>query len=70
VLSALEATFDLRSGALDHERAVIADFGNMSSPTVLFVLERAIAAGLPPRSAMVAMGPGFSASCVTLKRVA
>ncbi|MET0749057.1 MAG: type III polyketide synthase [Rhizobium sp.] len=70
VLTALEATFGLPSGSLDHERAVIADFGNMSSPTVLFVLERAIAAGLPHRSAMVAMGPGFSASCVTLKRAA
>jgi alkylresorcinol/alkylpyrone synthase len=70
VLTALEATFDLAPGSLDHERAVIADYGNMSSPTVLFVLERAIAAGLPERSAMVAMGPGFSASCVTLKRIA
>lgn len=70
VLTALEATFHLAPGALDHERAVIADYGNMSSPTVLFVLERAIAAGLPDRSAMVAMGPGFSTSCVTLKRVA
>ena len=70
VLVALEATFGLTPGTLDHERSVVADHGNMSSPTVLFVLERAIAAGLPPRTAMVAMGPGFSASCVTLKRAA
>ncbi|MGV1845161.1 MULTISPECIES: type III polyketide synthase [unclassified Rhizobium] len=70
VLVALEATFGLEPGSLDHERAVISEYGNMSSPTVLFVLERAIAAGLPERSAMVAMGPGFTASCVTLKRVA
>jgi alkylresorcinol/alkylpyrone synthase len=42
----------------------------MSSPTILFVLERALKEGLPERSAMVALGPGFSASCVTLKRAA
>jgi alkylresorcinol/alkylpyrone synthase len=55
---------------LEIEREVVSDYGNMSSPTVLFVLERAIIAGLPGRSALVAMGPGFAASCVTLKRAA
>jgi alkylresorcinol/alkylpyrone synthase len=33
-------------------------------------LERVLQAGLPGRAAMVAMGPGFAASCVTLRRVA
>ena len=70
VLVALETAFGLKPGSLDIEREVVGDYGNMSSPTVLFVLERAIIAGLPRRSALVAMGPGFSASCVTLKRVA
>jgi alkylresorcinol/alkylpyrone synthase len=70
VLVALEASFELAPGSLDHERDVISDYGNMSSPTVLFVLQRAIEAGLADRSAMIAMGPGFTASCVTLRRVA
>lgn len=70
VLTALERALDLEAGALDIEREIVADYGNMSSPTVLFVLERAIARGLPERSALLAMGPGFSASCITLKRVA
>jgi len=70
VLQALETAFSLEPGSLDIEREVIGDYGNMSSPTVLFVLERAILAGLPSRSAMIAMGPGFTASCITLKRVA
>jgi len=69
VLGAMEATLGLEQGSLDHERAVLSEYGNMSSPTVLFVLERAIAAGLPERAAMIAMGPGFSASCVTLRRI-
>jgi alkylresorcinol/alkylpyrone synthase len=69
VLGAMEATLGLKQGSLDHERAVLSEYGNMSSPTVLFVLERAIADGLPERAAMIAMGPGFSASCVTLRRI-
>jgi alkylresorcinol/alkylpyrone synthase len=67
VIRALEKAFALHQGALDHERDVIADYGNMSSPTVLFVLERARAQGLPPRSLLTALGPGFTASCVTLR---
>lgn len=70
VLTALESSLGLEPGSLDIEREVIGDYGNMSSPTVLFVLERAIVAGLSARSALLAMGPGFSASCITLKRVA
>jgi alkylresorcinol/alkylpyrone synthase len=53
-------------GALDHEREVLADHGNMSSPTVLFVLDRVRRAGLPKRSVVTAMGPGFTTSSVTL----
>jgi alkylresorcinol/alkylpyrone synthase len=70
VLDALEGALSLGQGALNDERQVLAEYGNMSSPTVLFVLDRAIRSGLPERSAMIAMGPGFSASCVTLRRAA
>ncbi|HEX9589866.1 MAG TPA: type III polyketide synthase [Bradyrhizobium sp.] len=67
VITALEAAFSLNQGTLDHERQIIADYGNMSAPTVLFVLERARAKGLPARSLLTALGPGFTASCVTLR---
>jgi alkylresorcinol/alkylpyrone synthase len=70
VISALETALELHQGTLDHERQVIADCGNMSAPTVLFVLERARNAGLPPRSLLTALGPGFTASCVTLRHAA
>jgi alkylresorcinol/alkylpyrone synthase len=70
VVAALERAFMLDQGSLDHERSVLADFGNMSAPTVLFVLERAIREGLPGRSVLVALGPGFTASCAVLKRTA
>lgn len=70
VINALETALALDQGTLDHERQVIADFGNMSSPTVLFVLEQARARGLPARSLLTALGPGFTASCVALRHAA
>jgi len=70
VINALETALALGQGTLDHERQVIADYGNMSSPTVLFVLEQARANGLPARSLLTALGPGFTASCVSLRHAA
>jgi len=67
VIEALESSLDLGQGALDHERRVLADHGNMSAPTVLYVLDRARRAGLPARSVLTALGPGFTASTVTLR---
>jgi alkylresorcinol/alkylpyrone synthase len=70
VIIALEQALSLEQGTLDHERDVIADYGNMSAPTVLFVLERVRAKGLPSRSLLTALGPGFTASCVSLRHAA
>ena len=66
VMEALEAALELGQGALDHEREVLAQHGNMSAPTVLYVLDRVRRAGLPRRSVVTALGPGFTASAVTL----
>jgi alkylresorcinol/alkylpyrone synthase len=70
VIVALERALALDQGTLDHERDIIADCGNMSAPTVLFVLERARAKGLLPRSLLTALGPGFTVSCVALRHAA
>lgn len=70
VVSALESALALDQGSLDCEREVLTDYGNMSSPTVLFVLEQARARGLPARSLLTALGPGFTASCVALRHAA
>lgn len=70
VIDALEASLSLGQGRLDHERGVLADHGNMSAPTVLYVLDRARRAGLPRRSVLTALGPGFTASTVTLRSAA
>jgi alkylresorcinol/alkylpyrone synthase len=60
VLDALEAVFELPRGGLTDAREVLRDHGNMSAPTVLFVLEAAIRAGKRGRQLMIALGPGFT----------
>lgn len=70
VVDALERALNLGQGTLDIERAILAEYGNMSAPTAFFVLERLIRAGLPARTLLTAMGPGFTASCVSLRKAA
>jgi len=47
--------------ALAHSWDVLREFGNMSSATALFVLERALRKGARGRHLLGAFGPGFSA---------
>ena len=68
VMTAFERALDLPDGSLDHERDVLSAHGNMSAPTVLFVLKRVLETGMPNRVLLCAMGPGFSLSCVSLRR--
>ena len=46
---------------------MLRDYGNMSAPTVLFVLERLIKQGLPERVLMTAFGPGFTCAGLLLE---
>jgi alkylresorcinol/alkylpyrone synthase len=66
VIEAIELALDLGQGALGAEREVLADHGNMSAPTALFVLERVLRAEPSGRLVVTALGPGFTASCVSL----
>lgn len=68
VIDAIEAALELPVGTLDLERDVLDDCGNMSAPTVLFVLERLIARGLPERTLLTAFGPGFTCAGLLLER--
>jgi alkylresorcinol/alkylpyrone synthase len=62
VIDAIETALGLHQGELNLEREVLRDFGNMSAPTALFVLERLLARGLPGKVLMTAFGPGFTCS--------
>jgi len=66
VIEAFEKSLDLGQGALTWEREVLSDHGNMSAPTAIFVLERALAAKARGQLVLTALGPGFTASCVSL----
>ena len=57
---------DLPEGALDAERAVLARTGNMSAPTVLFVLEQVLASDQRGDLLVLALGPGFTLSAVPI----
>jgi len=67
VLEAIESALEVPNGSLSVERSVMRDFGNMSSPTVLFVLERTLAQGFRGTAMLAALGPGFTASFATLR---
>ena len=66
VLDAVEIALDLQKGSLRDEREVLRGHGNMSAPSVLFVLERALARGLRGPAVLAALGPGFTASFLAL----
>jgi predicted naringenin-chalcone synthase len=61
ILDAFESALGLGAEGLAHPRAVLRDHGNMSSPTVLFVLERLLEEGLPGPVFASAFGPGLTA---------
>ena len=67
IIDAIETSLELNQGELNIEREVLRDFGNMSAPTVLFILERLIERGLPERTMMLAFGPGFTGAGLLLE---
>ena len=67
VIDAIESALCLPQGELNLEREVLHDHGNMSAPTVLFVLERLIDRGLPRQVLMTAFGPGFTCAGLLLE---
>ena len=72
VLDAVQDTFELDEAALAASRGVLQDYGNMSSPTILFVLEGLMrekpAKG--SRGCAMAFGPGLTAECMLFSAAA
>ncbi|MBJ3764548.1 type III polyketide synthase [Maribius pontilimi] len=67
VVTALERALHLPQGDLAAEREVLRDAGNMSAPTVLFVLERVLASGASGQMMAMALGPGFTGAFQPIK---
>ncbi len=69
VIEAYEDALNLRDGDMDWSRGVLREFGNMSSTTVLFVVEQYLSArgvGRGGYGLISALGPGFCSESVLL----
>ena len=71
VIDAYENVFGLSPGALEGARRSLAEYGNMSAASVMFVLDGTLAAAPDSgeswrRALLTALGPGFSAGFVVL----
>ncbi|HYB40418.1 MAG TPA: 3-oxoacyl-[acyl-carrier-protein] synthase III C-terminal domain-containing protein, partial [Candidatus Methylomirabilis sp.] len=70
VLRAMEETFPLKPGALDLTWESLRRVGNLSSASVLVVLQDTLSRPAPPAGSyglMTAMGPGFCSELVLLR---
>jgi alkylresorcinol/alkylpyrone synthase len=61
LLEAAEDILHIDRTQIAHSWDILRRYGNMSSVTIMFVLQRALAAGARGRHLLVAFGPGFSA---------
>lgn len=61
ILDAVERALDLPDDALAASRSVLEDVGNMSSATLMFVLERLLTGPQIERGVALAFGPGLAA---------
>jgi len=66
ILTAVTEALDLDPTAVDISRSVLAEHGNMSSPTVLFVLDRLRSAGAPRPWVALGFGPGLTTEAALL----
>jgi predicted naringenin-chalcone synthase len=69
IIEAIKTGLGLSEEQLAVTRQVLSEFGNMSSPTVIFELERILSAGIAKGEwcVMVAFGAGFSAHAWLLR---
>jgi predicted naringenin-chalcone synthase len=70
VLDHVQKAFGLTDAELRFSRSVLRDHGNMSSPTVMFVLDEVVRTGTPRPGdwgVMVALGPGMAAEAALLQ---
>ena len=66
ILDATESALSLPDNELDRSREVLSELGNMSSPTVFFVLQRSLDRGGSGPRILLAFGPGLVAEATLL----
>jgi len=60
ILNAVIEGLDLRAESLDASRGILSEYGNMSSPTILFILNRLRSTGAEAPCLALAFGPGLT----------
>jgi predicted naringenin-chalcone synthase len=68
VLDAVQHGLDLPPAALAHSRGVLHDYGNMSSATLVFVLDRILRGGVSGDGIAMAFGPGLTVESFRFRR--
>jgi predicted naringenin-chalcone synthase len=67
IVAAVEESLGLSRDATAVSRAVFADFGNLSSPTLLFILDRLITTGAPRPCVALGFGPGLTVEALLFR---
>ena len=70
ILESMCESLQISEDSLEISRSVLEEYGNMSSPTVLFILQRLLENGGPSAGDLglaAAFGPGFSSELLLLK---
>ncbi|MDJ0592504.1 MAG: 3-oxoacyl-[acyl-carrier-protein] synthase III C-terminal domain-containing protein [Pleurocapsa sp. MO_226.B13] len=70
ILEAIEDEFGLERQMLQPSHDILAEVGNISSSTVIYILNKLLSQAPPPQGSyglMVAMGPGFSQEAILLQ---
>jgi predicted naringenin-chalcone synthase len=69
ILDSVERSLNLPTDALQLSRSVLRKFGNMSSPTIFFILQKLLRAGKTGRVVAMAFGPGLAVEMVLVEVV-
>ena len=70
VIDRVQNYFGMNAAQLRFSKSVLRNFGNMSSPTVMFVLDEVVRSGEPRAGdwgVMIALGPGMAAELALLR---
>jgi predicted naringenin-chalcone synthase len=67
ILDAVSESIGLKPDALSASRQILAECGNMSSPTVLFILKRLLSEATKPPFVVLGFGPGLTIEAALIR---
>ncbi|MHC5109428.1 MAG: 3-oxoacyl-[acyl-carrier-protein] synthase III C-terminal domain-containing protein [Planctomycetota bacterium] len=67
ILDAVETSLNLEQGSLSDSRAVLREYGNMSSSTIFFIMQRFFERAADGLCAAIAFGPGLTIEIAILQ---